>query len=128
MVLLLISPTEPVLVDDALKIATAQLPPYLYTTDNISINFLNYKRYKMSDINRLEKRISSLEYYTSLSLLEANTASLFVPDSAGFNKFKAGFFVDNFTNFLSQTTLVGYKNSVDVSKSNFKTKSLYYCG
>ena len=108
------NPREPVIVDDGLKIATAELPPYLYTTDNISINFLNYKRYKMSDINRLEKRISSLEYYTSLSLLEANTASLFVPDSAGFNKFKAGFFVDNFTNFLSQTTLVGYKNSVDV--------------
>ncbi len=114
------SPVEPVLVDDALKIATAQLPPYLYTTDNISINFLNYKRYKMSDINRLEKRISSLEYYTSLSLLEANTASLFVPDSAGFNKFKAGFFVDNFTSFLSQTTLAGYKNSLDLANQTLR--------
>jgi len=115
-------PTEPVIVDDALKIATAELPPYLYTTDNISINFLNYKRYKMSDINRLEKRITSLEYYTSLSLLEANTASLFVPDSAGFNKFKSGFFVDNFTNFLSQSTLVGYKNSVDVENQILRPK------
>ncbi|MEC7713294.1 MAG: DUF4815 domain-containing protein, partial [Candidatus Thermoplasmatota archaeon] len=109
------NPTEPVRVDDALRIATATLPPYLYNVDNISISFLDYKRYKMSDIDRLEKRISSLEYYTSLSLLEANTASLFIPDSAGFNKFKAGFFVDNFTNFLSQSTLVGYKNSVDVA-------------
>jgi hypothetical protein len=109
------SPREPVIVDDALKIATATLPPYLYSIDNISISFLDYKRYKMSDINRLEKRISSLEYYTSLSLLEANTASLFLPDSAGFNKFKAGFFVDNFTNFLAQTTLVGYKNSLDLA-------------
>ena len=109
------SPREPVIVDDALKIATAALPPYLYSIDNISISFLDYKRYKMSDINRLERRISSLEYYTSLSLLEANTASLFLPDSAGFNKFKAGFFVDNFTNFLAQTTLVGYKNSLDLA-------------
>jgi hypothetical protein len=110
-----VSPTQPVGVDDALKISTVTIPPYLYNINDISISFLDYKRYKMSDINRLEKRISSLEYYTSLSLLEANTASLFVPDSAGFNKFKAGFFVDNFTNFLSQTTLVGYKNSVDVT-------------
>jgi hypothetical protein len=108
-------PQEPVIVDDALKIATAFLPPYLYNTSNVSINFLDYKRYKMSDINRLEKRITSLEYYTSLSLLEANTASLFLPDSAGFNKFKSGFFVDNFTNFLAQTTLVGYKNSLDLA-------------
>ncbi len=116
------NPREPVIVDDALKIATASLPPYLYNTDNISINFLNYKRYKMSDINRLEKRITSLEYYTSLSLLEANTASLFVPDSAGFNKFKSGFFVDNFTNFLSQSTLLGYKNSVDVANQILRPK------
>ena len=76
----------------------------------------------MSDINRLEKRISSLEYYTSLSLLEANTASLFVPDSAGFNKFKSGFFVDNFTSFLSQSTLVGYKNSVDLKNQILRPK------
>jgi len=106
-------PREPVVVNDALKIATAILPPYVYDINNISISFLDYKRFTMSDINRLEKRVTSLEYYTSLSLLEANTESLFLPDSSGFNKFKSGFFVDNFTNFLSQSTLVGYKNSVD---------------
>ena len=114
------NPREPVMVDDALKIATAILPPYLYNVNDASINFLDYKRYKMSDINRLEKRVQSLEYYTSLSLLEANTASLFVPDSAGFNRFKAGFFVDNFTTFLAQSTLIGYKNSLDLKNQTLR--------
>ena len=110
------SPQEPSIVDDALKIATAILPPYLYNTSDISINFLNYKRYRMSDINRLDKRIKSLEYYTSLSMLEANTASLFLPDSSGMNRFKAGFFVDNFTSFIAQSMLTGFNNSVDTER------------
>ena len=37
----------------------------------------------MADIRRLENRIRNLEYYTTLSLLETNTANLFVPDSDG---------------------------------------------
>ena len=114
------SPREPVIVDDALKIATAILPPYLYNIADASISFLDHKRYKMTDINRLEQRVQSLEYYTSLSLLEANTASLFLPDSSGFNKFKAGFFVDNFTTFLAQSTLIGYKNSLDLSRQTLR--------
>ena len=114
------NPQEPVIVDDALKIATASLPPYLYNISNASINFLDYKRYSMWDINRLEKRIQSLEYYTSLSLLESNTENLFLPDSSGFNKFKSGFFVDNFTTFLAQSTLIGYKNSIDLSTQTLR--------
>jgi len=116
------NPQIPNGVDDALKIATAYLPPYLYNVEDASINLFDYKRYKMSDINRLENRIKSLEYYTSLSLLETNTASLFLPDSAGLNRFKAGFFVDNFTSFLAQSQLVDYKNSIDISNNELRPK------
>ena len=42
-------------------------------------------------------RIKNLEYYTALSLLETNTANMFVADGDGLNRFKSGFFVDNFT-------------------------------
>tara|TARA_B100000287_G_scaffold400384_1_gene419553 strand:- start:3815 stop:11296 length:7482 start_codon:yes stop_codon:yes gene_type:complete len=116
------NPQIPTGVDDALKIATAYLPPYLFNVEDASINFFDYKRYKMSDINRLENRIKSLEYYTSLSLLETNTASLFLPDSAGLNRFKAGFFVDNFTSFLAQSQLVDYKNSIDISNNELRPR------
>jgi hypothetical protein len=67
----------------------------------------------MSDIRQLENRIKNLEYYTSLSLLETNTANLFVPDSNGLNRFKSGFFVDNFTSTLAQENDVEIKNSID---------------
>ena len=39
----------------------------------------------MSDIKNLENRIKNLEYYTTLSLLETNTANLFVADDDGLN-------------------------------------------
>jgi hypothetical protein len=106
-------PEKPVSIDDALEVATIQLPPYLYSTIQASIQFLEHKRYRMSDIRQLENRIKNLEYYTSLSLLETNTANLFVPDSNGLNRFKSGFFVDNFTSTLAQENDVEIKNSID---------------
>ncbi len=115
-------PEEPGTVDDALKIAVATLPAYLYNTADVSLNFFQYKRYTMSDIGRLENRIKNLEYYTTLSLLEADTASLFLPDQNGINRFKSGFFVDNFTSFLAQANLVEYKNSIDIKLSELRPK------
>jgi len=106
-------PEKPVPVDEALEIATIKLSPYLYSPSQASIDFLEHKRYRMVDIKQLENRIRNLEYYTSLSLLETNTANLFVPDADGLNRFKSGFLVDNFTSFLTQENGAPIKNSVD---------------
>ena len=59
-------------VDDAIEIATSFLPAYLYNVRDISFNFLQYKRYQMKDIGKLENRIKSLESITTLNLLETN--------------------------------------------------------
>ena len=66
----------------------------------------------MSDIRALEKRIKKSEFYTSLSILETNTANMYIPDSDGTNKLKTGFFVDNFSSFKTQETSLGMKNSI----------------
>lgn len=57
------------------------------------------KRYTMADIGKLEKRISDLEYYTALSFTENTINNLQIASSANSatNRFKFGFFVDNFT-------------------------------
>ncbi len=105
---------RPVAIDDALEIASVQLAPYTFATDQSRVDFLKHKRYRMKDIKALEDRIKNLEYYTSLSMLESETANLFVPDADGLNKFKSGFFVDNFTTLKAQETNgVKIKNSVD---------------
>ena len=62
------TPEFPVPIDGALEVASIKLPAYLFNINNASISLANYKRYQMSDINKLEKRIENLEFYTSLTL------------------------------------------------------------
>ena len=105
------NPQKPNGIDNALEICSIELPPYLYSVDDASLSFLDYKRYQMKDIQVLESRIKNLEYYTSLNLLEKETKDLFVPDSEGLNRFKSGFFVDNFVDFKTQELPIN--NSID---------------
>ena len=69
--------------------------PYTYDATKIRKVSVHNERYTMGDIGDLEKRIENLEYYTSLSLLEKRTSDKQIFDSAG-ERFKNGFFVDNF--------------------------------
>lgn len=91
------TPEWPNSVDGALEVASIKLPPYIYNIEDVEVSLARYKRYQMSDINRLEKRIESLEFYTSLSLLERDTLNMQVTDTDGLNRFKSGFFVDDFS-------------------------------
>jgi len=115
-------PDLPISVDDAMEISSVMLPPYLYNVSQSSLRFLEHKKYRMVDIKQLENRIKNLEYYTSLSLLETNTANLFVSDENGFNRFKSGFFVDNFSSLFPQENGVEYKNSIDISNKELRPK------
>ena len=116
------NPQKPISVDDALELASINLPPYLYSTSDATIQFLDHKRYRMIDIKQLENRIKNLEYYTSLSLLETSTANLFITDFSGLNRFKSGFFVDNFTSLATQEDSVELKNSIDTSNKELRPK------
>ena len=107
---------------NAIELATIEYPPYLHNVQQASIKFLKYKRYQMKDIKKLEDRIRNLEYYTTLSILETNTANQFIPDSNGLNRFKSGFFVDNFTSFSTQDLRLGRNNSIDQSNRVLRPK------
>ena len=107
------SPELPSPLDNALEIANIFLPPYLCNVKDVNITTLKYKRYRMQDIYSLENRIKNLEFYTTLSLLESKTENLKILDSNGLDRFKSGFFVDNFTTTELQSKANGIKNSVD---------------
>lgn len=75
------------------------------------ISRLQPRGYTMVDIGNLEKRISTLEYYTQFTLLEALTQKKAIPSSANaaLERFKFGFFVDQFDNYdLSERSTPGY--------------------
>ena len=85
--------------DAVMEIATIKLPPYLYNPSDAILSLVDNRRYTMRDIGLIEDRVENLERVTSLSLLEINTQTLQIQDSEGKNRFKSGFFVDDFKNY-----------------------------
>jgi len=90
------SPVPPPPLNEAIEVASISLPAFLRDVSKVKIVRTKHKRFTMADIGRLEKRIQQVEYYTSLSLLETETQNLQITDGNGLNRFKSGFFVDNF--------------------------------
>ncbi len=90
-----VPPADPI---GSFTVATVTNKPFLRSAKNGSRAMIAaHKRYTMSDIGRLERRLKNVEFYTQLSLLETDTASLRIQDATtGLNRFKSGFFVDNF--------------------------------
>ena len=93
------TPKAPDKNDAVMEIATIKLPPYLYNPANAVVTLKDNRRYTMRDIGLIEDRVENLERVTSLSLLEVNTQTLQIQDSDGNNRFKSGFFVDDFKNY-----------------------------
>ncbi len=114
------NPQPPLPADDAIEVATMLLPAYLCDLSSINISMMEHKRYRMVDISSLENRIKNLEYYTSLSLLESDTSNLQIRDTNGLNRFKCGFFVDDFSDTKSQLKKTIVKNSIDVKNSELR--------
>jgi len=85
--------------DAVMEIATIKLPPYLYSPSDAILSLVDNRRYTMRDIGLIQDRVENLERVTSLSLLEINTQTLQIQDSEGRNRFKSGFFVDDFKNY-----------------------------
>tara|TARA_A100001201_G_scaffold116449_1_gene100099 strand:- start:4777 stop:12153 length:7377 start_codon:yes stop_codon:yes gene_type:complete len=93
-----LNPQPPQKLGNFMELALINMPAYLYNTEDASITLIDNRRYTMRDIGELEGRIENLEETTSLSLLELNTKTIEVRDSEGRDRFKSGFFVDNFRN------------------------------
>ena len=82
-----------------MTICELELDPYTTDSRSVSVRLIENRRYTMRDIGKLENRIKNLEYYTSLTLLEVETAKLNVTDANGNQRFKNGFLADNFSTF-----------------------------
>ena len=116
------NPVQPTDIEDAMLLSTIFIEPYVFDVDqDVTITQTNYKRYTFRDIQVLEDRIKTLEYYTQLSLLEAETATFAVRDSNGLDRFKNGFIVDNFATLgTSDTFHPDYRCSLDFEEGHLR--------
>ena len=117
-----LQPKLPNNLDSCLEVATIRLPAYLNRSEDASTSLVQHKRYTMNDISRLENRLSNVEYYTSLSLLETDTQNLTIRDATTrLDRFKCGFFVDNFRSYNGgEIRNRDYKASVDTTNGTLR--------
>ncbi len=108
-----LEPKMPNIPDDGMAIYALYVPQFTANATDVEARFIENRRYTMSDIGNIEKRIGAIEYYTSLSLLErdANERSIFGTDG---EKFKNGFITDGFRNLdVADSTQPEFLCSVD---------------
>ena len=109
-----LSPQLPIKPDQSLELYNIGLGANTLHDSDVKLLKIDHKRFTMADIGELERRVDKLEEVTSLSMLEMDTRNFDVLDSAGNNRTKSGFFVDNFsTQILSSTSNPGYNASLD---------------
>lgn len=131
------SPVTPVGPENTMGIAVLEIPPYPSlsagaitalnaeggaqsnapvrdTSKKIKINIVTNRRYTMRDIGVLDDRISRLELYQALSLLEKAAADMQIPDENGLDRFKNGIFVDPLTSHINgDVSNPEYRISID---------------
>ena len=96
-------------------LATINIEPYGFDIEeDVEMQEEEYKRYTFADLTSIEKRLERVEYYTSLSLLETATESLKIQDAEGFDRFKNGFVVDDFSDTnIAEIDHLDYNVSMD---------------
>ena len=73
---------------------------YGVNDSDLTLGVSQYKRFRMQDIARIEKRLDNLAETTALSLLEQSADARLILDSNGVSRSKLGILADNFKNRL----------------------------
>lgn len=105
-------PTPPSELSRALTLYEVSVPPYTLSLKEIEFKEYESRRYTMKDIAGIDRRLRNVEYYTSLSLLENETASK--SDVSLFDRSKNGIITDSFVGFdVVDITTGDYTASID---------------
>ena len=116
-------PKPPKDVNDTLKLASIEVPPFTFTPFDVRVKRYKTQRFTMRDIGRIKDRVERLEDLTALTLLEKSAESFEIQDQNGLNRFKSGFLVDNFKGHRVGAALnPDYKVAVDIINGELRPK------
>jgi hypothetical protein len=112
-----LTPLIPSTQTDSMLLYTLDVPAYTFTSKSVVPNFIENRRYTMRDIGKIEQRVSRVEYYTALSLLEKQAKDQNLLTSAGVSAFKNGILVDSFAGHsVGDVTNPEYLCSIDYNE------------
>ena len=109
-------------IDNAMLLASIEYKPYVFDPErDVTITTEVIRRYTMKDIGDLEQRLTHVEYYTSLSLLESQAENTKTYDENGFDRLKNGYVVDDFTDHTTGDVFSpDYKCSLDFREGQLR--------
>jgi hypothetical protein len=81
---------------DSMTLYTIVFNPYTFNENDVTISQEDNRRFTMKDIGTLEKRIESVEKYTSLNLLEQEAKNTVILDEMGIEVPKKAIITDQF--------------------------------
>ncbi len=111
-------------VENAMLLASIEYKPYVFDPErDVLITTEVIRRYTMKDIGDLETRLTHVEYYTSLSLLESQAENTKTYDENGFDRLKNGYVVDDFTDHTTGAVFSpDYKCSLDFKEGQLRAQ------
>lgn len=116
-----VNPQPPPDPKDSMVLYMLRLGAFTFGPADAVPTMVDNKRYTMRDIGNIDKRVTKLEYYTSLSLLEKDTADTQIFADGGAVRFKNGFVVDGFYGHnVGAVTNADYKVSMDKTKGQVR--------
>ena len=115
-------PKAPAAPDDSMGLYDLRLNPYIFDLQDVNPKLIDNKRYTMRDIGALDKRLKTVEYYTSLSLLEQQASNTQLFDGQ-FERTKNGFVVDGFRGHnVGKPSDPDYQASIDKGQGILRPK------
>ena len=107
---------------DAMTLYTITLNPYTFSSTDVSYRYNNNRRYTMKDVADLEKRLDSVEYYTTLNILEQEAKNLqILDDITQLSIPKKGILVDTFRGHnIGDIQDANYNASIDYEKTELR--------
>lgn len=128
-----LKPLTPKTDHDSMPIATAFIPPFPSLTQDettgssaskISPKLAGNRAYTEKDVYGLDQRINRLEYYQTLSMLEAQAKDMNITDENGMSRFKNGIFADPMKNhLLGDVSNFEYSISIDAMNEIARPKT-----
>lgn len=127
-----LSPRTPDEKSGSMTLAELLIPPYPSLSPysafkstrreyGVSLSVTNNRRFTMKDLRSVEHRVKKLEYYSSLNALESSAKNKQLFGTGGLDRFKNGFFVDNFDGHnIADTSKKGYRAAIDRNRTQLR--------
>lgn len=117
-----LEPKASIIPANSIALYTLNVPAYTFSPNDIKVNYIDNRRFTMRDIGGIEKRITNIEYYSSLSLLETSAQNASIIED-GLQRLKNGYIVDAFKGHsIGDPANPGYACATDISVGLLRPK------